>query len=192
VNYSDIVKDIICLLLTGSTTSGDTAKPSGSSSNSFVQLDALKNIARVFRMAISRRHMTPLKIPSPPENALVPDKVQDELEELASTALNTTLEAVNATTPVAEMEKSIRAMDAVYSSIREVYSVIRNGLRRYEVTVVLQSSIYYLTKVLIKTALNQITDSDCQSRIVCEIHQKIISRNKMLKSFSLNAIDLLR
>lgn len=90
----------------------------------------------MFRMAISRRH-TALKIPSPQESPLVPDKVQDELEELASTALNSTMNSIetNSTSPIAEMEKSIRAVDAVYSSIREVYSVIRNGLRRYEVNI---------------------------------------------------------
>lgn len=85
-------------------------------------------------MAISRRH-TALKIPISQESPLVPDKVQDELEELASSALNSTMTTIetNSTSPIAEMEKSIRAVDAVYSSIREVYSVIRNGLRRYEV-----------------------------------------------------------
>lgn len=99
---------------------------------------------------------------------LAPDKILDEMEELVPEILNGTSSS-NATMPSGEMEKSMRAMDAVFTSLREVYSVIRNGLRRYE-----------------------ITDGNCQSRIVCEIHQKIISRNKMLKSFSLNAIDLLR
>lgn len=97
----------------------------------------------------------------------MPDKVQEDIEGL-ELSLNGT-SPTNSSLSAVEMEKSIRAMDAVFTSIRDVYSVIRNGLRRYE-----------------------ITDSDCQSRIVCEIHQKIISRNKMLKTFSLNAIDVLR
>lgn len=99
----------------------------------------------MFRMAISRRH-TALKIPISQESPLVPDKVQDELDELASSALNSTMTTIeaNTTSPIAEMEKSIRAVDAVYSSIREVYSVIRNGLRRYEVNILLSLKVLLL------------------------------------------------
>ena len=191
-------------------------KPSGTGGAVAHQIDALKSIAKMFRAAISRRGV-PIKSISPTasiseseaniaavtdevaatplETEKVPNGVENVAEnEIVPSLINATISTLKAVNngnsdsitdtptatrnnlnntanamPIADLAKSIRAMDAVYSSIRDIYSVIRHGLRRYE-----------------------ITDSDCQSRIVCEIHQKVISRNKMLKTFSLNAIDVLR
>lgn len=58
------------------------------------------------------------------------------------------------------------------SSLREVYGILRNGLRRYE-----------------------ITDSDCQSRIICELHQKTIGHSgrsgATLGSLTAHMLDLI-
>ena len=141
--------------------SGESSKPSGLLVS---QLDTLRSIARMFRAAINRRQTVHKNVNQ--ESTIAPEIQEDNIEALS---FNETSLTNTTTLSPAEIEKSIRNMDAMFTSIRDVYSVIRNGLRRYE-----------------------ITDTDCQSRIVCEIHQKIISRNKMLKTFSLNAIDVLR
>lgn len=154
-------------------------------------------MAKMFRAAISRRYSNKVSSveqqSSQTEPTLAPE-IQDNVpgESIdqnsivdmvgnASASIDVLLNmahSVNATnsnnnnnsnvTPM-QMEKSLKGVASVLGSMQEIYSVIRNGLRRYE-----------------------ITDTDCQSRIVCEIHQKIITHNKMLKTFSLNALDLLR
>lgn len=126
------------------------------------------------------------------KDAIKPDVVLDDLlEPLNSTVMSTNLTALdsmleptlsaspdnfenvpNSNSIESTLDKSLKTLqsvDTLVTSIRNVYSVIRNGLRRYE-----------------------ITDTDCQSLIVCEIHQKIVSHNKLLKTFSLSAIDALR
>ena len=58
------------------------------------------------------------------------------------------------------------------SSLRDVFGIVRNGLRRYE-----------------------ITDSDCQSRIICELHQKTIGNSgrsgASLGSLTAHMLDLI-
>lgn len=136
----------------------------------------LKNIAKAVRSVVSKRYQSVyqgnLNEPEVSESQNKPTISEEETGGVLD-SLNGTLPllSANASSPISasHIEKSLKGMDTVLGSIREIYSVIRNGLRRYE-----------------------ITDTDCQSRIVCEIHQKIISHNKLLKSFSLNALDLLR
>lgn len=139
------------------------------------QLNMIRSFAKTFRTVMNKRYSSPIMATSN-ENAVTtsPAKLDSELEELLAATANNTSLLGNSTvedilSTASQMQKSIRGMDVLYHSIRDIYSVIRNGLRRYE-----------------------ITDSECQSRIVCEIHQKIISRNKLLKTFSLNALDLLK
>jgi len=55
------------------------------------------------------------------------------------------------------------------TSLKDIYGILKNGLRRYE-----------------------ITNSDCQSRIICEVHQKSIARSYgsvISKIFDLFGID---
>ncbi|OTF81359.1 hypothetical protein BLA29_000787 [Euroglyphus maynei] len=111
------------------------------------QLNMMRSIAKTFRVVMNKRYGQPLAAPRSIGNELIDNAVGSE---------------------DGQMEKSFKGMDLLYTSLRDVYSVIRNGLRRYE-----------------------ITDSECQSRIVCEIHQKIISHNKLLKTFSVNLLDVL-
>ena len=187
-----------------STSTGSTIVPKPSSS--LGQMDSLRNIAKMFRSVLSRRNfmLKPLTASSSSSSSSTENIISELLETTGTTSSSTenkvpdVLETIdellphsiianhtnaklglnnnnnNETSsigdnPINDLNKSIRAMDTIVTSIRDVYSVIRNGLRRYE-----------------------ITDTDCQSRIVCEIHQKVVARNKMLKTFSLNAIDLLR
>lgn len=170
-------------------------------SNSFAKppvntLEALKHVAKLFKNVLlkdtNKDHIPSLITES--DNI---DKVTEELQldqmqaaaseavpnvaadiagsvsSIAATASALSGNSSNKVAAIAEtanqVEKSLRSIDSVMVSLKNVYSVIKNGLRRYE-----------------------ITDTDCQSRIVCEIHQKIVSHNKLLKSFSLNALDVLR
>ncbi|UXI20241.1 hypothetical protein NH340_JMT06184 [Sarcoptes scabiei] len=174
------------------------------------QLNMLRTVAKTFRVVINKRYSSPTKndnaVPETPSSLtneiIESNKYGPEIVDLIETAASSTVDPsntngslsvvtsstlteptnlqqdTNSSTPMNslvelinsanQMEKSIRGMDALYRSLRDIYSVIRNGLRRYE-----------------------ITDSECQSRIVCEIHQKIISRNKLLKTFSMSALDIL-
>lgn len=54
------------------------------------------------------------------------------------------------------------------SSLKEVYGIFKSGLRRYE-----------------------ITDSDCQSRIICEVHQKAIGRSSSLGTITASLLDVI-
>jgi len=54
------------------------------------------------------------------------------------------------------------------TSLKEVFGVLRTGLRRYE-----------------------ITESDCQSRIICEVHQRAIGRSSALGSITTSILDLI-
>lgn len=171
------------------------------------QLEILKNIANMVRGAISKKH-SPIRdiamMNTVDKDAVVKPSAEEELMAELLTPLNSTSTSTTDTTTAITnltaldsmlepsvttaldsldnvansnsientLDRSLRTLqnlDTVVTSIRNVYSVIRNGLRRYE-----------------------ITDTDCQSLIVCEIHQKIVSHNKLLKTFSLSAIDALR
>ncbi|KAH9529316.1 hypothetical protein DERF_003207 [Dermatophagoides farinae] len=159
------------------------------------QLNVMRSIAKTFRVVMNKRYAQPVVTPNEapiPELSNIPDKIENEManqiEGLTSAVSSTLsnndnnnssspetnypadniLKGAGSSSEDGQMEKSIKGMDLLYTSLRDIYSIIRNGLRRYE-----------------------ITDTECQSRIVCEIHQKIISHNKLLKTFSVNALDVL-
>lgn len=164
INCHSLLNSINSSSVDGSLESSDPSKPVS-------QIAALKSFAKMFRAAIGRRYMVN-KVTSETPSPLKPESVDVEgvLPDLTDVTLTANVtETPNIVTEVAKLQKSLKGVDMLYSSLRDVYSVIRNGLRRYE-----------------------ITDTDCQSRIVCEIHQKIISRNQLLKTFSLSALDVLR
>lgn len=58
-------------------------------------------------------------------------------------------------------------LGSIVSSLRDVYGILKNGLRRYE-----------------------ITEPECQSRIICEIHQKAVGRSSV-GSFASSLLDIL-
>lgn len=54
------------------------------------------------------------------------------------------------------------------TSLKEVYGILKSGLRRYE-----------------------ITDTDCQSRLICEVHQKAAKRSSSIGSITASLLDLI-
>ncbi|XP_054167365.1 uncharacterized protein LOC128964753 [Oppia nitens] len=87
----------------------------------------------------------------------IPNKQQNPNSETTNTKPNSD-----------STESPQQRIGTLMSSLRDVYGIIKNGLRRYE-----------------------ITDSDCQSRIICEVHQKAVGRSTPLATFTAQLMDII-
>jgi len=131
-----------------SSSSGSQTSTSGSGSGSGSTFsNALRGISDLL---FSRRHQSSQHLQQSQQQSS-----QQQNQQLDS---STTKPDQSANSP------SNSRFGTLVTSIKDIYGIVKSGLRRYE-----------------------ITDTDCQSRIICEVHQKAVARS--LRSFTSTILD---